>query len=96
MVNGQTRNGDAIYEFSHPHLHLTRSGFIPEFEKDRAQLSPICEREKSVSPTFYASEECRDLMIPDAHAETTSKRYGMSCRTAHSTTIYDQQLGRKR
>ena len=30
---------------------------------------------------------CRDLMNPGAHAETTTKRYGMSYRTAHSSHL---------
>ena len=33
---------------------------------------------KNVSAIFCASEECRDLMTPGAHAETITKRYGMS------------------
>ena len=78
------------------HLHLTHSGFITKFEKDKAQLSPEWEREKSVSATFCDSEECRDLITPGAHIETTTKLYGMSYRTSHSITIYDQQFGRRR
>ena len=54
-----TRNGDAICEFTHLYLHLTHSGFMPKFEKDTTQLSHKFEREKSVSATFCASEECR-------------------------------------
>ena len=81
---------------SHTHLHLTHSGFIPKFEKDTAQLSPKWKREKSVSATSCASEECQDLMTPGTHVETTTKLYGMSYRTAHSITFYDQQFGRRR
>lgn len=79
MLNGQTRNGYAICELSHPHLH---PGIKSKFGMDTAELSPKWERGISGSATFCAS----------AHADTTTKRNGMSYRTAHSITIYDHQL----
>ena len=95
-MSGRPRNGDEICKFLRPRLHLKHSGSILRFERDTVPLSPKCDREKLASVTFCASEQCRDSMTPGAHAETITKRYGISYKIAHYIMIYGLQLGRRR
>ncbi len=67
-----------------------------QIRKEYSAIITQMRMEELVSVTFYVSDECQNLMIPDAHTETITKRYGMSCRTAYSTTIYDRPLKPKK